>query len=64
MAERVNFNVEFLNTNGGDFQEVKEYCTSHICYEPRYFEPSGDTCPSNREGRCMLLEFMKTMKGG
>ena len=64
MTEGLNFNAEFLNTNGGDVEEVKKYCASHYCYEPRYFEPSGDPCPSNRNGKCMVVEFMKAKGGG
>ena len=61
MAERENFNAEYLNTNGGDFEEIKKYCTEHYCYTPNVFTPYGKPCASNRDGKCMMAEFMKKL---
>lgn len=58
MAE--NFNAEYLNSNGGDFHEIAKYCSTHRCHEPfEHFPDYKEECKSYRDGRCMMLRFMK-----
>lgn len=54
------FNYEYLESDGGKIESAARYCASHSCpnVENQYFEKK-EPCKSYREGRCMIVEFLK-----
>lgn len=56
------FNMEYLASGGGDFEEIKSYCMKHSCSGKNRFGSKED-CISYRDGKCKMLEFMKMIYG-
>lgn len=61
--EQAQFNTEILWSNGGDIEEIKRYCTNHVCTGEDYFRSGLDVCPSNRDGKCMMREYYMRKDG-
>ena len=58
MGDSANFNYEFLESNGGDIEAIKKYCTSRQCSPKGIFDdPDKLPCKSDRDGKCMMREY-------
>ena len=62
MSDTSQFIVEFLNTNGGDFESIKNYCASHNCGEKTQFHDKYNLCRSYRNGECMMVKFLEGVR--
>lgn len=68
MGDLAKFNAEIIMLGINSIDEIKDinietvkgYCLFYICTrEEGMFSSKRQVCPSNRDGKCQMVEFMK-----